>query len=299
MPMILFVNLKGGVAKSTNAVAVAECLADLGKSVLLIDADHQCTATQLLLGENRTHELDLHHFTLHDLLKEMLDDEFKPAQIDPFVTSKASDIGGGMDGLSVIPCSVRIDDFSTNMAKARLGYKSTEEFYAIFRKRRRAMSRWFDANFDFTIVDCPPSLALQVRVFLAVADTFIIPAIPERLSVRGSLCLLERIKRLGVKIDGMGTLWSLHRGQNKMHCETVEAASKGIDPYSRLPVPFKTIIPNAAAITAASDLRCKPKSFTDKYTPQFAKLYRSLCSEILQRSEGKRVSNGKLTSAKV
>ena len=161
------------------------------------------------------------------------------------------------------------------------------------------MSRWFDANFDFVlIVDCPPSLALQVKVFLAVADTFIIPAIPERLSVRGSLCLLERIKRLGVKIDGMGTLWSLYRDQNKMHCDTVDAASKGIDPYGRLPVPFKTIIPNAAAITTASDLRCKPRSFTDKYTPQFSKLYRSLCSEILQRSEGKRVSNGKLTSAK-
>jgi chromosome partitioning protein len=299
MPMILFVNLKGGVAKSTNAVAVAECLADLGKSVLLIDADHQCTATELLLGENRMLELDRHHFTLHDMLAAMIDDEFNPAQIDQYVTSKASDIGGGMDGLSVIPCSVRIDDFSTNMAKARRGYKSTDEFYAIFRKRRRGMSRWFDANFDFTIVDCPPSLALQVKVFLAVADTFIIPAIPERLSVRGSLWLLERIQKLGVKIDGMGTLWSLHRDQNKMHCKTVEAASKGIEPYDRLPVPFKTIIPNAAAITAASDLRCKPKSFTEKYTPQFAKLYRSLCSEILRRSEGKRVSNGELTSAKV
>jgi len=45
-------NLKGGVAKTTNTVAIAECLADQGKKVLVIDADHQCTASELLLGED-------------------------------------------------------------------------------------------------------------------------------------------------------------------------------------------------------------------------------------------------------
>ena len=164
-------------------------------------------------------DCDVHRLTLHDMLASMIDDEFKPDQIEPYVATRVSDISGGLDSLSVIPCSVRIDDFSTNMAKARRGYKSTEEFYAIFRKRRKGMRRWLDAHFDFTIVDCPPSLALQVRAFLSVADAFVIPAIPDRLSVRGSLWLMNRIRKLGLKIEGLGTLWSLVRDQNKMHGE--------------------------------------------------------------------------------
>jgi chromosome partitioning protein len=295
---MLFVNLKGGMAKTTNAVAVAECLADLGKRVLLIDADHQCMASELLLGERRMRDLDSHRFTLHDMLAAMLDDEFKPQQLDHYVTTKASDINDGLDGLSVIPCSVRIDDFSTNMAKARRGYKSTEEFDAIFRKRRKVMSRWLDSRFDFTIVDCPPSVALQVRAFLAVANTFVIPAIPDRLSVRGSLWLMERIRKMGFKLEGLGTLWSLVRDQNKTHGKIVDAASKGIEPFGQLPKPFKTIIPNASAITAASEPNCHPKSFTTKYTPQFAKLYRNLCAEILERSEMRSLGNSRLTAAK-
>jgi chromosome partitioning protein len=41
------------VAKTTNAVAVAECLADSGCRTLLMDADHQCMSGELLLGEDR------------------------------------------------------------------------------------------------------------------------------------------------------------------------------------------------------------------------------------------------------
>jgi len=42
MPILLLINLKGGVAKTTNAVAIAACLAAAGLRTLLIDADHQC-----------------------------------------------------------------------------------------------------------------------------------------------------------------------------------------------------------------------------------------------------------------
>lgn len=138
---------------------------------------------------------------------------------------------------------------------------------------------------------------LQVKVFLAVADTFIIPAIPERLSVRGSLWLMERIRKHGLKLAGMGTLWSLYREQNKMHSTIVGAVASGDEHYGCLPMPFKTIIPNASAITAASQPNSRPESFTAKYTPQFSKLYRSLCAEIIQRTEANRFGNNKLVPA--
>src|SRR4051812_26877180 len=136
MSILLFVNLKGGVAKTTNAVAVAECLADTGYRTLLIDADHQCMSGELQLGEGRLLNCERRKITLHDLLAAMLDDDFAPEQFPASVVPGASDIGDGLERLSVMPCSIRIDDFSTNMAKARHGFKSTDEFNAIFQRRR-------------------------------------------------------------------------------------------------------------------------------------------------------------------
>jgi chromosome partitioning protein len=230
----------------------------------------------------------------------MLDDEFNADQIPPYVVPKASDIGGGLDRLSVIPCSIRIDDFSTNMAKARHGYMSTDEFNAIFQRRRQLLRKWLESNYGFTVVDCPPSIALQVKVFLTVADAFVLPSIPDRLSVRGSLWLLDRIRRMGVKLDGLGTLWSLYREQNKLHRKVVEAAAGGIEPYNQLPKPFETVIPNAAAIAEASEPNRSPRSFSAKYSTTFAGLYRELCEEIVQRSQWQRAgANGAAVPVKV
>jgi cellulose biosynthesis protein BcsQ len=196
MSILLFVNLKGGVAKTTNAVAVAECLAESGYRTLLIDADHQCMSGELLLGENRLLKCEGRKMTLHDMMGAMLDDEFESEQFDYFAVKNASDIGDGLPKLSVIPCSIRIDDFSTNMAKARRGHKSNDEFLAMFGRRR-----------------------------------------------------------------------------------------EGVEPYNRLPRPFKTIIPNAAKIAEATEPDRRPRNFNAKYTPEFARLYRGLCEEIVQRSQ--------------
>lgn len=286
MSILMFLNLKGGVAKTTNAVAVAECLADAGHRVLVIDADHQCMAGELLLGEDKLLSCDHRQVTLHDMLAAMLDDEFDAEQVADYVVENVSNIGGGLPALSLIPCSVRIDDFSTNMAKARRGYNSTDEFYATLRKRRQAVRKFLHRNYDFTIIDCPPSVTLQVKLFLTVADFYILPTVPDRLSVRGSLWLLDRIRRLGVRrIQGLGTLWSLYRKQNAMHDRMIEAVARGREPMNRLPQPFETIIPNAAAIAETTEPERVPHSFSAKYTTKFAKIYRSLCEEIVQRSE--------------
>jgi chromosome partitioning protein len=53
MPIIPVLNLKGGVAKTVTTVALAECFASHGHRVLLVDADHQCMAGELALGESR------------------------------------------------------------------------------------------------------------------------------------------------------------------------------------------------------------------------------------------------------
>jgi chromosome partitioning protein len=285
MSILLFVNLKGGVAKTTNAVAVAECLAESGYRTLLIDADHQCMASELLIGEDRLYKCDHRNMTLHDLLAAMLDDDFEPGQFPYYVVDKVSEIAGGLPNLSLLPCSIRIDDFVTNMAKARRGFPSAADFQSRWDRRRSAMRKWLKGQYDFTIVDCPPSIAIQVTFFLRFADFLVIPSIPDRLSVRGSRYLLDRIRRGNYRIQGLGTLWSLYREQNKMHRKIVELALAGAEPLASLPRPFEAIIPNAAAIAEATEPGRNPKSFSAKYTPPFAKLYKSLCEEIVQRSQ--------------
>jgi chromosome partitioning protein len=255
-------------------------------------------AGELLLGENRLLRAERSKATLHDLLAAMLGDEFSPDQVGQFALASASNIGGGLRKLAVVPCSVRIEDFSTNMAKARRGYRSTDEFLQVFARRRQQMRRWLAANYDFTVIDCPPSLAMQVKVFLSVADGFIVPSVPDRLSVRGSLYLLDRVAKLGyTKVKPVGTLWSLYREQNHVHRGIVERARDRVDPYSRLPKPFETVIPNATAIADSTDPDRAPSTFRAKYTTAFAKLYERLCEEIVSRTEWKRLEQKEPSTA--
>lgn len=287
MPVIPILNLKGGVAKTVTTVALAECFASHGHRVLLIDADHQCMAGELTLGEKGQLQCESQKRNFYDLLVRMLDDEFEPASFSKFVTPKGSNIDGGLETLSVLPCSIRIDDIMTNVAKAKQGFKTNDEFQRLWGRRRDQMKSWLNRNYDFVLIDCPPSLAPQVRFVLTIADSFIVPTVPDRLSVRGSKYLMSRLSTLGFKVKGLGTLWSLYREQNNMHKSIVKAANRSEPYFERLPRPFKTIIPNAAKIAEATDLENAPQpvSFSAKYTSPFAKLFESVCDEIVKRAE--------------
>jgi chromosome partitioning protein len=280
----MMLNLKGGVAKTANCVAMAETLAEAGRRVLVIDADHQCMSSLLLLGEDRYLKADTRGRTLHDLLRAMLDDEFEEEGMEPFVLEQASNIGGGYANLHIIPCSLRIDDFQANMAKARLGHRSNEVFLQMLAKKRGVMRRFMNSRYDYVLIDCPPSLALQVRQLLLVTDAFIIPSVPDRLSVRGSLLLMERLARNNYRRGrGLGTVWSMYRQQARAHREIVKAAAAGESEYEGLPRPFDTIIPNAAKIAEAMNWDAKPPSLSAKYTSRFASLYGELCMEMIRR----------------
>jgi chromosome partitioning protein len=287
MPIIPILNLKGGVAKTVTTVALAECFASHGHRVLLVDADHQCMAGELALGEKRQLHCESQKRNFYDLLVRMLDDDFEPASFGKFVAEKGSNIGGGIETLDVLPCSIRIDDIQTNVAKAKQGFKTNDEFQRLWGRRRDQMKLWLNKNYDFVLIDCPPSLAPQVKFVLTISDHFIVPTVPDRLSVRGSKYLMSRLSTLGFKVKGLGTIWSLYREQNNMHRAVVAAAGRGDSYFEKLPKPFKTIIPNATKIAEATEpeMPQQPSTFTAKYTAPFAKLFESLCDEIVKRSQ--------------
>ncbi|MFP4192803.1 MAG: ParA family protein [Candidatus Hydrogenedentota bacterium] len=287
MAILLMVNLKGGVAKTANAVAVAECLADEGHKVLLIDADHQCRASELLLGEERQHRCETRRQTLHDLLAEMVvgEDGFENTSIPPFIVEKASNIGGGYENLHVIPCSIRIDDFQSNLPQRRPRHKSLEAYHREMRQRRYVLKAFMQAAYEYVIVDCPSSMALQLRVLMAVADAYVIPAIPDQQSVRGAKTLLDRMRRGNVRsMRPLGLLWSRYRSGQRNDREMLQRAEQGDAPFDELPAPFSAIIPNAYRIAESIEEPNKVHpTFVAKYTEPFARRFQDLCGEICER----------------
>lgn len=289
MPVIPFINLKGGVGKTVTAVAVAEAMASLDKNlrILVIDADHQCSAGELLLGQDRQAAVEKKGLTLYAFLKRLLEDDFDPAGLESFVTRKASNITGGLPNLSVLPCSIMIEDIETNIAKGRKTYLSPDDFNAMWGRRASQVHGWLTRCYDYVIIDCPPSLNKHVRFLMRAADSYVIPCVPDRLSIRGAKYLIQRLSNVGIKTPGLGTLWTLYRQASDVHRKVVSAATRGHEQLRFLPQPFEVTVPVAAAVSRACEERESRafSSLADKYESSFASKFRALASEIIARSE--------------
>lgn len=282
--VIMICNLKGGVAKTTNSVALAECMASQHYRTLLIDADHQCTASELVIGEQGLWNCEKSRQTLHDMLADLLDDDFDEATIDKFIIDKVSNIGDGLPNLSLLPCSYRIDDFNTNMAKARRGFHTNDEFLQKWRSMLTKLKKRLMNRFDIVLIDCPPSIALQVKALLQITDAIIVPSVPDRLSIRGTAYLNDRLRNF-TRIKWLGTIWSLYRQQNHMHVKFVEKWDTFPEKLrEKIPAPFNTVIPNAAKIAESSEPDITHTNFRHKYG-DFAKKFEALCGEIIHRCE--------------
>jgi chromosome partitioning protein len=289
MPIIPFINLKGGVGKTVSAVAIAEAMATLDKTlrVLVIDADHQCSAGELLLGQDRHAAVEKKGLTLYALLKRLLDDDFDAGSLDSFVTRKGSNIAGGLPNLSVLPCSIMIEDIETNIARGRKKFLTPDDFNKMWGKRAHQVHGWLSRCYDFVIIDCPPSLNKHVRFLMRASDAYVIPCVPDRLSIRGAKYLIQRLANVGIKTPGLGTLWSLYRQASDVHRDFVAAAARGHEQLRFLPKPLETPVPVAAAVSRACEEQSPNgfQSLADKYESSFAAKFRALASEIMARTE--------------
>jgi chromosome partitioning protein len=127
-------------------------------------------------------------------------------------------------------------------------------------------------------------------MLVKVADAYVVPSIPDKLSVRGSFYLVERLRRKNFTIPGLGTLWSLYREQNAIHRQIVSLARRRQDLFGVIPKPFATIIPNATPIVRA--MESSAESLNARYSPEFANLYRELISEIVGRCQRCHATSG-------
>ena len=169
MPTIAVINQKGGVGKTTTVANLGAGLARLKKRVLLVDLDPQAHLT-CCLGLN-THELDR---TIYEMLK-------GKASLDETYVER--------DGIHLLPSSLDLSG-----AEVEFAVEAGREFLL---KESLAST----SQYDFVLLDCPPSLGLLSLNALTAADEVFIALQTEFLALQGLSKLLETIEKIKQRLN--------------------------------------------------------------------------------------------------
>ena len=158
-------NQKGGVGKTTTAINLGACLADRGERVLIVDMDPQGNATTGLGMDVRNLDVSIYDVVMHDL---SMDDCYEPTRFR---------------NLFVAPAAINLAGAEVELVPAL-----SREF-----RLRRALEPVIE-EFDFILIDCPPSLGLLTINALAAADEVLLPVQCEYYALEGVGQLLQNVE---------------------------------------------------------------------------------------------------------
>ncbi|MBO4459941.1 MAG: ParA family protein [Clostridiales bacterium] len=253
MKVISLVNQKGGVGKTTTAVSLASYIGKKKKRVLLVDLDPQANATSGL-GiekselENTTYDLLINECPVRDVIFE----------------SSAQNV-------DIIPTNI-------NLAGAEV-----ELVNAISRENilRSAIEEIKD-DYDYIIIDCPPSLGLLTINALTASDGIIIPIQGEYYALEGLSQLVETInivkKKLNPDIEIVGVVLTMF----DMRTQLSKQVREEVEEYFKKKV-FKTIIPRNVRLAEAPSHGLAISDY-DK-SSKGAKAYEALAAEVIKRTK--------------
>lgn len=195
MKKIAIANQKGGVAKTTTTGAMAAGLTKRGYKVLVIDLDHQANLTDSMGANN--------------------DDCPSIYEVMDNITS-ATDAIQHVSGVDIIPANL-------NLAKADLHFTQTGKEYIL---RESILS--VQDDYDYVLIDTPPALGtLTVNAF-TYADEVLIPTVPTKFAISGTLQLWETIQTVkkfcNPSLDVSGILFTRYNPRANISKEIKELA---------------------------------------------------------------------------
>jgi chromosome partitioning protein len=247
---IAIANQKGGVGKTTSSVNLGASLATLGKKVLLIDIDPQGNTTSGI-GINKA---DV-EYCIYDVL---IND------INPSETVLSTDV----EGLSIIPATIQLAG-----AEIELVPTISREI------RLKKAIQIIKDQYDYILIDCPPSLGILTINSLTAADSVLIPIQCEYYALEGLSQLLNTIrlvqKHLNTNLLIEGVLLTMLDARTNLGLQVIEEVKK----YFQDKV-YQTVIPRNVRLSEApshgkSIITYDPKS-------RGAEVYLDLAKEVIQ-----------------
>jgi len=271
--VIAFVNMKGGVGKTTCAVNVAAYLArDHQKKVLLVDLDPQTNASLSLMAEDTWLKWSNEHGTM----AEVLEVEGRRKQDEPVKLADCivRGVRPELPTLDLVPSHLKLTFLDLDLA-ARPG---RERIFG--RKLEKVLP-----EYDLVICDCPPNLQTATQNALYASDYYVVPMQPDFLSSIGLGLLQDRLsylrKELEFRISCLGVVFTRVRRHVAFHQDTMERLPRTPE-FRRLHF-FRTCIPENISLSEAP-MEAKPVALYDNSAPG-AEAFRALAAEVLARLE--------------
>lgn len=289
-PVVLsFINLKGGVAKTTTAVAVAEMLAkDFRKHVLFVDLDPQTNATINLIGEEAWQKRDSAGCTLAQLFKDKLRPDVPPQfKLDDSIVRGVSTIDGGISRLDLLPSSIEFIDIQEKLPFVAMqgNYENNPQDIL-----RRALIPVID-RYDFVIIDCPPSLGIVTKNGLRFSTHYCIPTIPDIVSTWGIFQIVSSIAAFAESINRVikpvGIVATKVQGNMELHSRVLadlraERLFAGKETDLAQPPLFNSVVMQNVHTARGADAEADLRTFRKKYGPNYEALL-AVTKEIIER----------------
>lgn len=248
--IIAIANQKGGVGKTTTAVSLAATLGDKGKKTLLLDADPQGNATSGVGVDKRTCVLSAYEV--------MVGGE----------KAKAAILKTEFAHLDLLPANIELAAAEIELATMENRESTLKNALAPIR-----------GEYDYIIVDCPPSLGLLTVNILNAADTVLIPIQCEYYALEGLSQLMNTVRRVkrqyNERLDIEGVLLTMYDGRLNLTQQVVEEVKK----YFPRKV-FKTVIPRTVRLSEAPGFG-QPVLYYDRNS-KGASAYQALAEEVLK-----------------
>ncbi|MBM6949157.1 ParA family protein [Mordavella massiliensis] len=249
--IIAIANQKGGVGKTTTAINLSACLAEKGKKVLAIDMDPQGNMTSGLgVDKNEVEK------TVYDLI-------IGEAGVEDILCKEV------LDNLDVLPTNIDLSAAEIEL----IGIENKE--YII----KNEVDKIRD-QYDFIIIDCPPSLSMLTINAMTTADSVLVPIQCEYYALEGLSQLIHTIElvkeRLNERLEIEGVVFTMYDARTNLSLQVVENVKDNLNQNI-----YKTIIPRNIRLAEAPSYGMPINLYDTKSSG--AESYRLLADEVIEK----------------